>query len=187
MDKLTFATGNKDKLREAERILNIKLHGTNLEIDEIQSLDGAEVAIKKARAYFNALKRPLFSEDSIVVFKALKPLPGPYIKDFWKALGNGGLCNLLEGKSREVVNEVIIVFIDKNGKEYVFSGKTIGQIAHKPKGKKGWGWDPIFVPDGSTKTYGEMEANEKNKYSARQKAFLKFSKWLQKEKKANFW
>ena len=179
MDKLIFATGNKGKLEEAEIILGRKLVATDLEVDEIQSLDGTEVATKKARAYFKELKKPIFVEDSVGSFKAIHPLPGPYIKDFWKVFGNQGLCDLLDGKSREVTNEVIVVYIDSKGKEYVFKGVTKGTIATKPKGDKGWGWDPIFIPKGSNKTFGEMEMAEKNKYSARKKAFIKFKKWIE--------
>jgi non-canonical purine NTP pyrophosphatase (RdgB/HAM1 family) len=179
MQRLVFATGNKEKLREAEAILGFKLDGTNLIIDEIQSLDGVEVATKKARAYYDKLNEPLFAEDSVAEIEAIKPLPGPYIKDFWSVLGNEGLCRFVDGKSRRIVNKVILVFIDENNEEHVFVGETVGEIAEHPVGEDGWGWDPIFIPEGTRETYAQMGLDQKNKYSSRSKALIEFRKWIQ--------
>ena len=182
IDSIIFASGNKDKIREAESILGIKVEGTTLEIDEIQSLDTTEVTSKKAGAYYKELKKPVFVEDSAAIFKALEPLPGPYIKDFYEALGNKGICRLLDGKSRDVVARATVVFKDDVGGEQVFIGDVEGEIAESPRGDLGWGWDPIFIPKGSGKTFGEMTMEEKNKYSHRRIAFKKFAKWLNTQK-----
>ena len=182
VNSIIFATGNKDKLREAEDILGIRVTGTELEVDEIQSLDPVEVAIKKAKDYYKILGKPLFIEDSTATFKALNKLPGPYLKDFYVSLGNEGLARLLDGKVRSAEVSTVLVFIDEFGKEHVFIGKLNGSIAKKPRGDKGWGWDPVFIPKGSLKTFGEMGEAEKNKYSMRAKALKLFKKWLLMQK-----
>ena len=176
---IIFATGNKDKLRETQSILDMPVEGTSLEVDEIQSLDPIKVAVAKARAYYKELKKPIFVEDSSASFKAIEPLPGPYLKDFYYALGGERLCRLLDGKSRDVIVKVIIVFINEKGREYIFESDVYGEIAEKPRGDKGWGWDPVFIPRGSDKTFGEMTEKEKSKYSMRKIALLKFKGWLE--------
>ncbi|MEK7497685.1 MAG: RdgB/HAM1 family non-canonical purine NTP pyrophosphatase [Patescibacteria group bacterium] len=179
MANLVFATGNKGKLLEAKEILGIDVKGTNLEIDEIQSLDPVEVAVKKAKAYYAKLKKPLFVEDFSFFFKSLSNLPGTYIDGFLKSLGNEGLILLLKNrKDKTAIGQATVVYMDRKGKEHVFIGRVKGKITDKPKGDKGFGWDPIFIPDGSVKTFGQMEMKEKNKYSMRKKALLKLKKWL---------
>lgn len=180
MAKLIFATGNKGKLEEAKSILGLEIEGTSLEIDEIQSLDPVEVAVKKARAYYQKLKKPLFIEDQSFFFKSLGGLPGVYIDSFLKNLENDGLTGLLKGrKDRGAMAQVTIVYVNKKAKEHIFIGKVEGRIARRPKGDNGFGWDPIFIPNGSAKTFGQMELTEKNKYSMRKKALMKLKKWLQ--------
>lgn len=177
-NSIIFATANKDKIREAESILGMKIEGTTLKIDEIQSLDTTEVAAKKARAYYKELNKPVFVEDSAGIFKAFEPLPGPYIKDFYEALGNEGICRLLDGRDRSVVARATIAYKNSKDDEHIFVGQVEGKVAESPRGGLGWGWDPIFTPKGSDKTFGEMTMEEKNKYSHRKIAFEKFAKWL---------
>ena len=96
MIKLYFATGNEGKLKEAQNILGVDVEGVGLEIDEIQSMDPVEVAVKKARAYYSALKKPIFIEDVSVSIKALYGLPGTYIDAFMQSLGNEGIVELMK-------------------------------------------------------------------------------------------
>jgi len=179
--KIYFATTNEGKLKEAESILGIKVIGTPLEIEEIQSLEAVKVATQKAKDYFKILKKPIFAEDMALSFSALKGFPGTYIKDFLDTFGNKGLVELIKGnKDRTAYAQTTIVYIDREGLEHVFTGIVKGKISDKPKGDKGFGWDPIFIPEGENKTFGEMELNEKNKYSMRAKALKKLSSWLNK-------
>lgn len=178
INSLIFATGNKDKLRETREILKVPLKGTSVEIEEIQSLDLVKVATLKAREYYRILKRPLFVEDTSLSFTVLNGLPGTYINDVYKAIGNEGLIKLIRGKNRQAKAEVAIVYIDDSAKEHTFIGKIEGSIVKKPRGKNGFGWDAVFIPKGETKTFAEMTLQEKNKYSMRKKALLSFSSWL---------
>ena len=180
IDKLYFATSNRDKLKEARILLGIEVLGTELKVDEIQSLDPKDVAEKKAQSYFSILKKPIFVEDTSLSIKALNGLPGTYIDAFMKVLGNEGLVKLLkDSKERGAVAQATVVFVDSQGELHTFIGKTYGNISAKPKGV-GFGWDPIFIPEGESRTFGEMTLDEKNKYSMRAAALKIFKKWLDK-------
>lgn len=183
MKKIYFATTNANKLAEASELLGLEVQGMGLNIDEIQSLNSEEVVIKKAKAYFAQIKKPIFVEDTCLSFKALNGLPGTYINDFFDALGNEGLCKLLDTFSDcSAEAKVTIAFIKSENEIHTFEGVVKGTIARGPKGDQGFGWDPIFVPEGQNKTFAQMEASEKNEYSMRARAFEKFSRWLEAQK-----
>lgn len=182
MKKIYFATTNEGKIKEAKEILGIKVVGSGLEIDEIQSLDPIEVATKKARAYYRKLRKPILVEDVSLSFKSLGGLPATYINDFSGALGNDGLVKLIKSKDRSAAAQTTLVFYDADG-EHIFIGMVKGKIAKKPKGNSGFGWDPIFIPNGGTRTFAEMEDGEKHQYSMRAIALRKFKKWLEKKEK----
>jgi len=177
--KLTFATTNKGKLQEASRFLGIEVEGCGLEVDEIQSLDPEKVAIKKGVAYFEKLNNPILVEDVALTFHAFGKLPGTYINDFFQVLGNKGLTDLLHTmSSRKATALTTLVFIENKNEFHVFTGIVDGEIANEPRGNNGFGWDPIFKPDGSQQTFAEMGEVEKSKYSMRSKALVKFKAWL---------
>jgi XTP/dITP diphosphohydrolase len=179
MGILYFATHNENKIREAKDILGIEIEGAGFEVDEIQSMDPVEVAVKKAKEYFKLLNKPIFTEDISLSINALGGLPGPYIDSFMKVLGNDGIIALLKGKAdRRVTAQATIVYIDEEG-EKIFIGKEAGTIPNKPKGV-GFGWDPIFVPKGEKNTFADMDLKEKNKFSMRAIALLKLKKFLYK-------
>ncbi len=187
MNKLFFATSNKDKLAEAREILSdIEIESVDFKIDEVQSLDSIEVATKKAKSYFEQIKQPLFVDDNALIFDVLNKLPGPYIGDFSKALGNEGLIKLLENhENRKALVKVAIVYIDENGMDHSFTGESLGQITTEPRGTNGFGWDPIFIPDGYSKTYAEMTTQEKNECSMRRKALDLFKAFILSSKANN--
>lgn len=180
MKKIYFATTNQWKLNEASEILGIKILGISKEVDEVQSLDCVEVATKKAISYFELVAKPIFTEDVSLTFNALGKLPGPLIDSFYKELGNKGLCDLLKGKNdKTACAQTTICYVDEDKKTHIFVGRVKGNISKKPKGNKGFGWDPIFIPENEVKTFGQMSLSEKNKYSMRAKALSKLKIWLQ--------
>lgn len=177
--KLYFGTTNEGKLAEARALLDMEIEGSGLTIDEIQSLDEGEVATKKGLAYFEKLKKPIVVEDNSLTFQALNGLPGTYINDFSKVLGNEGLIKLIAGSTdRCATAKTTLVYVDKAGVTHTFFGEIHGDIVTEPRGDKGFGWDPIFQPYGSEKTYAEMDMDEKNKYSMRAQAFAKLKEFL---------
>jgi non-canonical purine NTP pyrophosphatase (RdgB/HAM1 family) len=179
--KLIFATSNQNKIEEVKRVLNsdIVVEGTSLEIEEIQSLDALKVVKQKAIDYYKQLKTPLLVEDTSLSFNGLNGLPGPYINDFSKALGNKGLIDLLSNNdNRRAIAQVTFCLILDENTTHFFEGKVEGNIATEEKGTNGFGWDPIFIPLGQEKTFAEMQDTEKDQYSMRAKALSLLQQFL---------
>ncbi|MBA2691025.1 MAG: RdgB/HAM1 family non-canonical purine NTP pyrophosphatase [Rubrobacter sp.] len=181
-----FVTSNENKRREAEGVLGVKLDAASPELPEIQSLDFAEVVRHKALAAYDALAldlppTPILVEDSGIVFGAWNGMPGALTKWFLESSGNEGLLKMLasfEDRSARAVCCVAVV--DGAGEVEVFTGEVGGTISEEPRGEGGFGWDSIFVPEGSSRTYAEM-GEEKNSDSHRARAFRSAGKWLAKQ------
>ncbi len=185
--QLTFGTGNENKAKEVSLILGIEVKTASLEVEEIQNRDPEVVARAKARAYYEKLGTPVFAEDVALTFTAhskvkedgtLDGFPGAYIKDFIEIYGNEGLIKMLDGQVRTAVLQDVVVYIDENGEEHVFKGVINGSIAESQRGESGFGFDPIFIPEGQEKTFAEMNAEEKNMVSHRGIAFGKLKDYL---------
>jgi len=177
--KITFATTNVGKIAEAAAILGVEIVPTGLEIPEIQSLDPKKIAVQKAADYFAKLHVPLLVEDVSLSFAALNSLPGPYINDFSKAMGNKGLIELLNNARNRTASAITtLVYCDQTGSPFVFQGIINGTIATEERGTNGFGWDPIFIPEGQPKTFSEMDNAEKNSLSMRAIALRQFKSWL---------
>lgn len=156
---MIFATSNQQKLKEFESILGIKLNHSNLDLDEIQSVDVEEVAIHKAKQAYELLKEPVIVEDTGLYFDELNSLPGALIKFFIKKLTLDKMCSLVK-ENRNAVAVTCIAYFD--GKEMrTFKGETRGEIAPEPRGTNGFGWDPIFIPEGYSQTFAEISSEEK--------------------------
>ncbi|MBI2514704.1 non-canonical purine NTP pyrophosphatase [Candidatus Wolfebacteria bacterium] len=175
---LTFITGNESKARELGWHLRYPVNQQKLDLREIQSLDLKEIIEQKAREAYKQIGSPVLVEDTSLKFIALGNLPGPLIKWFLEELGNKGLCQLLDSyKTRRALAEVCFGLYD--GKSFqAFEGKMKGVIAKYPKGSRGFGWDPIFIPEGSYRTWGEMTDEEKQKTSMRRIALKKLENFL---------
>lgn len=178
--EITFITSNHAKAKYLSNFFKLPVEHRKLDLPEIQSLNLREIVEDKARRAFEAVKKPVLVEDVSLIFNALDKLPGPLIKWFLHTLGNEGLCRLLDGyKDRSAVAEVQFGFCDQNGVK-VFSGAMKGSIASGPRGSTNFGWDPIFIPEGFTKTRGEMTEEEKHFVSMRRPALQELAEWLAK-------
>lgn len=179
MNEIIFVTSNKNKAAEVEAILGIKVNAKELDLREIQSTKVEEVALEKAKQAYEELDRPVMVEDTGLYLKALNGFPGALVKWLMGTIGPGGICRLVEGKTREAEARTCVCLY--NGWEpLVFSGGLQGTIADKPRGEKRFGWDPIFIPEGSQKTFAEMDPEEKNKISMRRMALEKMREHLNK-------
>ncbi len=178
--KIYLITGNKGKAKEYNKILRdygFIVKTKKLPINEIQADKLEDVAIYKAKEAYSILKKPLIVEDAGLFIESLSGFPGVYSAYVLKTLGNEGLLKLLKGeKNRKAYFKAVIGFIDED-KIKTFSGKVEGFISKKPKGEKGFGFDPIFIPVGRNKTFAE-DFEYKNKVSHRRKAIDKFVKFL---------
>jgi XTP/dITP diphosphohydrolase len=178
MSKLYFATSNRNKLREARKILGLRIRQLRMKIVEPQLWSINAVSREKAKQAYAAVRKPVFVEDTAIYIRGLKGFPGPFIYWVRKTVGNKGLLKLMKGvKDRRAEAKAVITHY--NGRAFKqFVGSVKGRIAQRERGG-GWGFDPIFIPQGYRKTYGEL-GEKKNEVSHRARAFKKFKAWLQK-------
>lgn len=151
-----------------------------LDLDELQTLDLRQVAEHKVRQAYDMLKRPVLVEDVALTFTAMGRLPGTFVKWFLEEIGNEGLCKLADGlEHRKVIASICYAFYDGT-KVHFFENHVDGLVPAAPQGDKGWGWDPIFQPNGSDKTYGEMTESEVRPFSVRAQAIEGLRTFLQR-------
>lgn len=176
--KLTLLTGNKDKIREAESILGFLPETYEFDLEEIQSLNPKEVVEHKVKQAYSMLKKPVFVWDVSLEFSALNSFPGPLIKFFWKSVSLEKICEIIThlGDNRVIARTTLAYF--DGSKTHFFEGITQGFVPENPRGDKGWAFDPIFIPEGSVKTFGEMELDEKNVFSMHRKALKQLKEFL---------
>lgn len=172
-----FVSSNKHKYLEAKEILSafgIKLGFFQASLVEIQSDSLSEIARTKALDAFSKCKKPIIIEDDALVIPSLGGFPGPYSSYVFDTIGNKGVVSLVR-KNRKAKFYATISYCDKKRRPILFEGITPGRIAKKIAGK-GWGYDPIFVPQGKTKTYAQI--SDKNTLSHRYRALAKFANWF---------
>jgi len=179
-----FATNNFHKFNEARRVLaehKITVGMLRVKTLEIQSDSLSDIAQASAIDAFRRCSLPVIVEDAGLLVSALKGFPGPYSAYVYKTVGNAGLLKLLENVAdRKATFQSAIVYYDGHGGPVCFEGEAVGKITHKERvgnGKSGFGFDPIFQPDGSAKTFAEMNLEEKNGFSHRAKAIRNFAEW----------
>jgi XTP/dITP diphosphohydrolase len=184
-----FATGNFNKFNEAKSILGaygIAVGMLRLKGDEIQSDSLSEIAKKSAQTAYRSSRLPIIVEDAGLFIDALSGFPGPYAAYAYKTIHNDGVLKLMEGvEDRKARFESALAYCGEScGEPEVFEGVSEGQITlleRKGQGKSGFGFDPIFQPEGSSKSFAEMTIEEKNGYSHRAAAMRKFAEWYQKQ------
>jgi len=181
LTKLFLITKNKNKYLEASLILKpygISLEQMLLSKEEIQAESLEKIASHAARKAYALLKRPLVVDDSGLFIEALKGFPGPYSSYVYKTIGYKGILDLLENaKNRKACFKTALALISPP-MEKLFIGETCGIITRRPMGSGGFGFDPIFIPEGYSKTYAQMTTSEKNSISHRGKAFRLMASWL---------
>lgn len=180
--KLRFVTGNPGKLREALEVLSplgIEAKGHRAPIVEIQADRLAEVASFKARNLLGRVPPPYFLEDAGLFVKALGGFPGPYSSYAFRTIGCEGILHLVAHHGARAARfEATIAYIDAGTRLRLFRGQTLGRIATAARGTRGFGFDPIFQPQGHRRTYAELEPEEKNRVSHRGKALRAFARHL---------
>lgn len=167
MSDFVFITGNQHKADYLAKWLGKPIEHHKVSVDEIQSLDLREVAEHKARQAFELLKKPVLVEDVALTFTAAGKLPGTLIKWFLEELGKEGLCRFANSlTSRQAVASICYALYDGDQMHF-FEHNVEGTIAPMPRGQHGFGWNAIFIPDGSHKTYAEMTDDELRPFSHR--------------------
>jgi XTP/dITP diphosphohydrolase len=196
MKELLFATHNQNKVGEIQevvgsdfRIISLDDLGYDQPIPENEPTIEAN-AMHKARYIFDALQRDCFADDTGLEVEALKGEPGVYSARYAEltnevfpnedipAANIRKLLKLMHGiKNRNACFRTVIAVVMDNV-EYSFEGRVSGEILNYKRGYGGFGYDPVFLPDGYEHTFAEMSLHEKNKISHRAQAMNELIKFL---------
>ncbi|MEM4330714.1 MAG: RdgB/HAM1 family non-canonical purine NTP pyrophosphatase [Candidatus Pacearchaeota archaeon] len=178
---LYFITGSEHKFQEIKEILQ-QVEKINFDLKEIQEIDSKKIIEEKLKEALKIKKAEFIVEDSSLYLDCLNGFPGPLIKWLLKTIGNEGIFNLTEKLGNNNAEAKTIIGYARNEKEiYFFEGSLRGKIVY-PRGKNGFGWDEIFQPEKSNKTFAEMTLEEKNNFSMRKIATEKLKNFLDSNK-----
>lgn len=178
MKDLVFITGNQNKADYLAKWLKIPLQHQKIDLDEIQSLDLREVVANKARRAYDIVQKPVLVEDVSLSFDAFDRLPGTFIKWFLTEIGSEELCKMLDHlPSRKAKASIYFCYYDGQDMQF-FYGQMRGEIAEKPRGKNGFGWDEIFIKDGMDKTRAELTGDEQERTSMRHAVHAELREFL---------
>jgi len=176
---LYFITGNRNKFREAQKIIP-SLRQLNIDLPEIQEIDPQKIIEAKLKEAFQHKKGRFIVEDTSLYLDCLNDLPGPLIKWFLQSLGNQGLFELADKfKNYQATAKTVIGYAKNSQEIYYFEGVLKGTII-APQGKSGFGWDPIFQPQGYQKSLAKLSLDEKNAISMRRQALNRLQEFLRK-------
>lgn len=190
MKKLVFATNNPHKLEEIRAILGSKLEilsladiGCDADIPETAgTLEGN--ALIKAHYVYDNYKLDCFADDTGLEVDALHGLPGVHTARYAYPDRHDPEANMIkllealrENNDRNARFRTVIALIEK-GKEHLFEGVVEGVIAREKSGTQGFGYDPVFIPEGNSKTFAELGEDIKNTISHRVRAVQKLAEYL---------
>ena len=173
-----FITSNKGKAKEAkEKFSDIKINIIQRDIGypEIQADTLEEVAFFGAEYVQKKFNFPFILEDAGLFIDALNGFPGVYSAYVYYKIGCSGILRLLQNfdDNRYATFKSIYAYSEPDKKPIIFIGECQGVISEKEIGNFGFGFDPIFIPQGKSKTFAQMKTEEKNKISHRGKSIEK--------------
>ncbi|BAB60442.1 hypothetical protein [Thermoplasma volcanium GSS1] len=169
-----FVTSNKHKFEEIKELgtrYGIDIEWVNMKYEEIQEESTEKISYDSCKKLINLVDSPFFIDDTGLYIESLNGFPGPYSSYVSKTIGNYGILKLMNGIEKRSAYFVTVISLNEGGKITQFTGKVIGEISKEIRGKNGFGYDPIFIPNGSERTFAEMETSEKNMVSHRSMAF----------------
>lgn len=189
MSTLIFATNNQHKVDEIRSVIGssfeiITLKEAGIDIDIPEPHDTLEAnATEKSQTIHRLTNQDCFSEDTGLEVEALNGEPGVKSaryagegRDFQQNIDK--LLQKLGNNPKRAARFRTVISLILNQQEYLFEGICTGKIAEDQKGHKGFGYDPVFIPDGATISFAEMSLEEKNQYSHRQKAVTQLIDFL---------
>ncbi|SFP98564.1 RdgB/HAM1 family non-canonical purine NTP pyrophosphatase [Parafilimonas terrae] len=189
---LIFASNNKHKVEEILAVIGnrykiITLSEAGIDIDIPEPHDTIEAnASEKSRTIYQLTKQNCFGDDTGLEVEALNGEPGVKSaryageqRDFDANIDK--LLSELDDKENRNAQFKTIISLMWDGTEYLFEGIVKGMIIYERRGTNGFGYDPVFIPDGSYKTFGEMTLEEKNLFSHRKKATDKLIEFLKQQ------
>lgn len=193
--ELVFATNNPNKVKEIRSVLGdslqvITLKEAGIDIDIPEPFDTIEEnARTKSETIFRLTGKDCFGEDTGLEVEALNGEPGV------KSARYAGEGRSFEDNIRKLLFKLgnepnrkarfrTVISLIFAGQKHEFEGVCEGRILHEPRGLDGFGYDPVFVPDGETRSFAEMTLDEKNRFSHRKKATAKLVAFLQNNMKS---
>ena len=180
--RITFVTGNKGKLHEAlvalaplgHEVVAADLHPVEIQGDSLEAISRA-----KCDVLVGKLAPPFFVDDGGLFVDALKGFPGVFSAHALETIGSAGVLKLMEGVDERRAHFACVVTYHDGSVARSFAGRCDGRIAHAPRSTgHGFGFDPIFVPDGFAQTFGELPAETKNRLSHRGRALAQLVEHL---------
>jgi len=184
MSEVKVATSNRGKAIEIITHLNkagIRAVHLDIQYPEIRA-DTFEEVVKAGVAHLRSTGLEEFIiDDSGLRVDALNGFPGVYSAYVYKTIGCQGILRLLTGQPNRGAEFITVIGGFIRGQEVLISGVCKGKIAMTQKGTFGFGYDPIFIPDGETRTFAEMPVEQKNAISHRGRAVSAFIEWYKKQ------
>lgn len=182
MRKLVFATNNAHKLEEIRAILGDKVEVLSLkdiqcDVDIPETAETLEGnAVLKAEYIYRHYGLDCFADDTGLEVEALNGAPGVYSARYAGGEGHDSEANMrkllaeMEGKTNRKAQFRTAICLIEGGAEHLFEGVVKGEIIEEKRGASGFGYDPVFMPEGYTETFAEMGSEEKNRISHRARA-----------------
>ena len=189
MTKLVFASHNENKIKEVKKLLEgifdvVSLTDINCFDDIPETADTIEGnAILKANYVTQNFGFNCFADDSGLLIDALNGAPGVYSARYaGEPKNDTNNLNLvlkkLSGQNNRNAHFKTVIALNLNGEQHLFEGKIYGEITEEPIGNNGFGYDPVFIPEGFTKTFAEMTMDEKSSMSHRGQAIKQLITFL---------
>lgn len=175
--KLTVVTSNAHKAEEVAAFFAgiAEIDHVSMDIPEYRYPKVREIAEEKARDAYRALRRPVIVDDTGFFIDALNGFPGPNAAYVFETIGNQGILKLMDGMTdRRAHFETVVAYASKEEVKS-FQGTIEGTIV-QPKGREGFGYDPIFLYEG--RTLAEIPLGEKSTISHRARALAAFRAWI---------
>lgn len=178
---LTFVSTNRGKLAEVRELLRpygVRVRWRRRSLQEPQA-DTLEEVVRSKLAATQDISGNVLVEDSGLFIDSLKGFPGVYSAHFLRIWGFGPILELLRARGRKAAFRAMAA-VRWDGRVWVTSGEVTGHIARRPRGHGGFGYDPIFIPDGWTKTFAESPSAAKNTLSHRARAIRKIGERIER-------
>jgi non-canonical purine NTP pyrophosphatase (RdgB/HAM1 family) len=166
-----LVTGNRGKIVEARMIVGEELEAIAVDLPEIQSLDLAAILREKAAEAWRRIGRPLVIEDVSLELAAFNGFPGPLVKWLLESMGAEGMARAAAtlGDTRAIAR--CGLFYQDADRTLMFEGVAEGTLITPGRGEHGFGWDPVFLPVESERTYAELTGMDKLAISHRGRAW----------------
>ena len=186
IQSLVLITGNEGKAKEFQELLNLpelRFSWQKLSLTEIQSAEILEISKAKTTVAMYHPDLPtgfdaVLTDDTGLYLDAIGGLPGPLVRFFLESLTLQQIFDLTAKGGQQAKATCLLGLGLNQSKEIMqFEGETLGQMV-EPTGAEGFGWDPLFLAEGASKTYAELSLEEKNKISHRAKAVAKLREWI---------